>query len=119
MKPQEIIDALSRDMKDKAAVSALIDQLLENYSEEIANLGDAKRDRLERNAAMGNRISDEHDKRADLLIRRKDLLMDIKAKLNGQKPETIVIPADQLFIEDKRPAKRRLLFGRKAAARAT
>ena len=117
MDTKMIVEALKDDQKAKDEVCSLIDRLAESLSEEIDNLGQKKADRLERHAALGKRIEEESDAQADLLIRRKDLIMDIKAKLNGKHPEPIVLSDGEMdvinkMIEPKRKAGI-LSFGKK------
>ena len=117
MNANTIIEALKDEQKTKDEVSGLIDKLVESLSQEIAMLGDSKQDRLDRHAALGQRIAEECDAKADLLIRRKDLIMDIKAKLNGNHPEIIVLnPTDVVFLDGK--PERQGLFRRRKTARA-
>ena len=117
VKSKEILEHFESEEKNRDEVSGLMDQLAENYSQEIEMLADNRRDRLERHAAMATRITAEIDKQADLLIRRKDLVMDIKEKLNGNHPEPIVLnPADVVFLDGK--PERQGLFRRRRTARA-
>jgi hypothetical protein len=116
VKSKEILEHFESEEKNRDEVSGLMDHLAENFAEEIELLGQNKQDRLERHAALGKRIAEEIDRQADILIRRQDIVKDIKAKFNGSHPEPIVLnlkPTDVVFLTDKRPG--RGLFGRKAA----
>lgn len=106
MDRKAIIEALETDEKKEGELSELFDRFIATYSEEIGMLGENKMDRLERHKALGERIAKEIDAHVDLVIRRKDIAMDIKAKLHGNHPEPIDLRIGEMVVfEDKRPGK--------------
>ena len=102
--PKDVVEFINRGEKTREEICGVVDRIVASIEEEIAMLGNQRASRQERHAKALAASMAECDERADFLIRRKDLMAELKARMAGEteeiSPEMLELPAP-----DKRPGR--------------